>query len=245
MLPASFTSAVPDGDAGPLRYDDICNPLVQQFIPAGSKVLDLGCSTGLRAAWLREHNQCWVAGVEIDKAMAALARGRCDSLQEADLDDLPLLPYPQSHFDVLVFGDVLEHLKNPERTLVHLLHYLGPDGIAVISIPNFAFLSVRLKVLLGRFRYSDWGILDKTHLHFCTQQTAREMVTQCGLTVRAWDFRPPLWQVLPKALRGGLTKMRPSLFAIQFVMVCARTGTSRPEAPDPIQHVTSTAPAAL
>jgi len=227
MLSASFTSAVPDGDTGPLRYDDICNPLVQQFIPAGSKVLDLGCSTGLRAAWLREHNQCWVAGVEIDKAMAALARERCDSLQEADLDDLPSLPYPQSYFDVLVFGDVLEHLKNPERALAHLLRYLGPSGIAVISIPNFVFLTVRLKVLLGLFRYADWGILDRTHLHFYTRQTAREMVEQCGLTVRAWDFRPPVRRILPAALLRGMTKAWPSLFAIQFVMVCARPGASR------------------
>jgi len=227
MPVASFTSAVPDPGAGPLRYDAICNPLVQEFIPAGSKVLDLGCSTGLRAAWLRVHRKCWVAGVEIDKAMAAVARERCDSLQEADLDDLPLLPYPQSHFDVLVFGDVLEHLKNPERALVHLMRYLGPCGIAVISIPNFVFLSVRLKVLLGRFRYADWGVLDKTHLHFYTQQTAREMVEQCGLTVRKWDFRPPLWRILPEALRESMAKLRPSLFAIQFVMVCARTGASR------------------
>jgi methionine biosynthesis protein MetW len=216
-----------DRDAKSLRYDDICNPLVQRFVPAGSKVLDLGCSTGIRAAWLREHRKCWVAGVEVDKAMATVARERCDSLQEADLDDLPLLDYPQSHFDVLVFGDVLEHLKSPERSLVHLLRYLGPEGIAVISIPNFAFLTVRLKVLLGRFRYADWGILDRTHLHFYTRQTAREMVEQCGLTIRAWDFRPPLWPILPEALRGRIAKIWPSLFAIQFVMVCARTGVSR------------------
>ncbi|MFZ0933609.1 MAG: class I SAM-dependent methyltransferase [Bryobacteraceae bacterium] len=227
MQSASSASAAPDGDARLLRYDDICNPLVQQFIPAGSKVLDLGCSTGLRAAWLRRHCKCWVAGVEIDKAMAALARERCDSLQEADLDDLPLLPYPQSHFDVLVFGDVLEHLKNPERALVHLLRYLVPDGIAVISIPNFAYLGVRLRVLLGRFRYTDWGILDRTHLHFYTRQTAHDMVEQCGLTVSAWDFRPPQWPGFPKALRGALTKVWPALFAIQFVIVCARPGASR------------------
>ncbi|HEY9141582.1 MAG TPA: class I SAM-dependent methyltransferase [Bryobacteraceae bacterium] len=227
MQSAPYASAAPDGGARLLRYDDICNPLVQQFVPAGSKVLDLGCSTGIRAAWLREHRKCWVAGVEIDKAMAALARERCDSLQEVDLDDLPLLPYPQSHFDVLVFGDVLEHLKNPERVLVHLLQYLGPDGIAVISLPTFAYFGVRLRVLLGRFRYADWGILDRTHLHFYTRQTAREMVEQCGFTVRAWGFRPPLWPVLPKALRGAMTKVWPSLFAIQFVIVCARPGDGR------------------
>lgn len=189
--------------------------------------MDLGCATGRRAAWLREQRQCWVAGVEVDKAMAALARDRCDSLHEANLDDLPVLPYPPSHFDVLVFGDVLEHLKNPERALAHLLLYLAPNGIALISIPNFVHVTVRLKVLLGLFHYADWGILDRTHLHFYTRRTAREMVEHCGLTVRAWDFRPPMWQILPPPLLRSVTKVWPSLFAIQFVMVCARTGESR------------------
>jgi methionine biosynthesis protein MetW len=220
MASASFTSAAP-------RYDDICNPLIQQFIPAGSKVLDLGCATGVRAAWLREHRKCWVAGVELDPAMAALARDRCDSLQEANLDDLPSLPYPTSHFDVLIFGDVLEHLKYPEQALVHLLSYLSPDGIAVISIPNFVYLSVRLKVLLGRFHYVDWGILDRTHLHFYTRRTAREMVEKCGLSVRTWDFRPPERGILPPALLRSVAKVWPSLFAIQFVMVCARAGAPK------------------
>lgn len=224
-------SGAQDGDANSLRYDDVGNTVILQFIHGGSKVLDVGCSTGLRAAWLREHRKCWVAGVEIDRAMAALARERCDSLQEVDLDALPLLPYPQSHFDVLVFGDVLEHLKNPERVVVHLLQDLGPDGMAVISIPNFVFFNVRLKVLLGLFRYTDRGILDKTHLHFYTKESAREMVEQCGLTIRKWDHMAPwfgFWRFLPKAFREVMTKAWPSLLAFQFVMVCARPDSRQP-----------------
>jgi hypothetical protein len=104
---------------------------------------------------------------------------------------------------------------------------LVPDGIAVISIPTFVYLSVRLKVLLGLFRYADWGILDRTHLHSYTRRTAREMVEQCGLTVRAWDFRPPVRRILPPALLRSVTKVWPSLLALQFVMVCSRTGASR------------------
>jgi len=211
---------------GESRYDDICNPLVQSLVPSGKKVLDLGCATGVRAQWLREHRNCWVAGVEIDKAMGAEARDRCDKLHEANLDDLPVLPYPDGHFDVLVFGDVLEHLKSPERALLHLLRYLAHDGLVVISIPNFAFLTVRWKVLLGRFRYADWGILDKTHLHFYTRITARELVEYCGLTVHTWDFRPPAWR-FPARLLVGMAKTWPSLMAIQFVMACTRSDASQ------------------
>jgi methionine biosynthesis protein MetW len=210
-------------------YDGDCNPLLLRHITAGSKVLDVGCATGRRGAWLRENRNCYVAGLEVDEKMAASARTRCDSVYQTDIEQLSALPYPESHFDVLVFGDVLEHLRHPELVLVHLLRYLRPGGSVVTSIPNFLFLTVRMKVALGLFRYSEYGILDKTHLRFYTQKTARELVEQCGLQIRTWDYTPPVsgkWEILPDSLRRAMAGVWPSLFAIQFVIVCDRGDAS-------------------
>ncbi len=208
-----------------LRYDDMGNTMLLPMIPAGKKVLDVGCSTGLRAKWLREHRNCWVAGIEIDPDMAALAAERCNSLQIADLDALPPLPHPDSFFDVLVFGDVLEHLKDPPGLVVQLMKYMRPDGIVVISIPNFVFLDIRLRILFGQFRYTKKGILDGTHLRFYTRRTLREMLEQCGLSVSKWDYTPPwfgVWRVFPGPVRRLMARIWPTLLAGEFVVTCVR-----------------------
>jgi hypothetical protein len=42
---------------------------------------------------------------------------------------------------------------------------------------------VRLALLQGRFEYSDIGLLDRTHLHFYTLETVRELLTKAGLAI--------------------------------------------------------------
>ena len=65
--------------------------------------------------------------------------------------------------------DVLEHLKSPETILDQCHDVLAAGGLAVISLPNVANITVRLSLLFGRFRYTDRGILDRTHLRFFTR----------------------------------------------------------------------------
>ncbi|MCL4784238.1 MAG: methyltransferase domain-containing protein [Bryobacterales bacterium] len=206
-------------------YDSSGNTVLLRYVPPKSRVLDIGCATGRRGAWLREHLGCRVVGVEFNPEMAEIARSRCDGVHLANLEELPELPEADASFDVLIFGDVLEHLRNPEQVLRYLQRYLSRDGRVLISLPNFLFLFVRIKVVLGLFRYTEYGILDKTHLRFFTKDTAGELVRDCGLTVLAWDYMPPEygpWRVFPSPVRRMLAHGWPSLFAFQFVLNCAR-----------------------
>lgn len=224
-VPAIEMGTAHDSKTAATWYDSDGNTKLLRFVPSGSRVLDIGCATGRRGAWLREHSQCQVVGVEIDPSMVAAARPRCDDVHQADIEDLPALPYPDESFDILIFGDVLEHLKDPERVLVYLQRYLRPGGRVLISLPNFLFLFVRIKVVLGLFRYTEYGILDKTHLHFYTRVTAGELAENCGLAVRVWDYMPPgygPWRMIPASVRNVAARVWPSLFAFQFVMNCAR-----------------------
>ena len=213
------------GTASLTWYDSGGNTVLLRYVPPGSRVLDIGCATGRRGAWLREHLQCRVVGVEYNPEMVEVARTRCDEVHQANLEELPELPQPDGSFDVLIFGDVLEHLRNPEQVLTYLQRYLSRGGRVLISLPNFLFLFVRIKVVLGMFRYTEYGILDKTHLRFYTKVTAGELAENCGLVVRAWDYMPPEygpWRIFPPAVRRMLSLGWPSLFAFQFVLNCAR-----------------------
>jgi SAM-dependent methyltransferase len=134
-------------------------------------------------------------------------------------------------FDVIVFADVLEHFVEPLEVLTMAKRRLKPGGRIVISIPNVAHLTVRLQLLLGSFNYTDRGILDRTHLHFYTKRSLREMISQADLEIVHLGATPaPIEEVLPvlrkvKPLRGILefnaltARMWKSLLAYQYIAV--------------------------
>jgi len=153
------------------------------------RVLDVGCSSGHLAAALAERG-CVVAGVELDPAAAARAALACDKVVIGDLDSIDLgREFRDARFDVILFGDVLEHLKCPQTTLTQARGLLTPGGfVGGASVPNIAHASVRLMLLKGEFNYEDLGILDDTHLRFFTMKTLRDLFESCGYIVDSLDW---------------------------------------------------------
>ena len=86
-------------------------------------------------------------------------------------------------FDVVTFGDVLEHLRDPLAVLRAAVRKLKPSGFIVSSLPNVAHGDVRLSLLHGSFQYGETGLLDRTHMRFFTLQTIRELLHDAGLVV--------------------------------------------------------------
>lgn len=160
-------------------------------LPRGATVLDVGCgraqlgeaatSLGLR-----------VTGIEQHPDACAVARGRIDRLIEADLHDFAAVDAAlgDDRFDAVVFSDVLEHVAWPADVLRAYTKRLAPGGVAVISVQNVASWDSRLRLLTGRFRYADTGLMDRTHLRFFTVDTARELVEEAGLRVITTDGDP-------------------------------------------------------
>jgi O-antigen biosynthesis protein len=80
----------------------------------------------------------------------------------------------------VVFGDVLEHLRDPMPVLRRARALLAPGGSVVISVPNVAHGDVRLALLLGRFRYTKLGLLDETHTRFFTRENLDPFLRDAG-----------------------------------------------------------------
>ena len=136
-------------------------------------------------------------------------------------------------FDVIVAGDVLEHLPSPEALLARLTPLLAPGGTLLASLPNVANVTVRAALLFGSFPYADRGILDRTHLRFYTRETARALLETSGLRVTSEAATAmPVELALPAlgrppiagAVRAGasaLARALPALFGYQFVFEAA------------------------
>lgn len=195
-------------------------------VPAGARVLDLGCASGYLAAHLGARG-CEVVGFERDPEAAGRARASCAEVIVGDLESPADRQAVHGPFDVVVAGDVLEHLSDPAAVLRFVRGVLAPAGFAVVSLPNVAAWPVRLGLLRGRFEYTDVGILDRTHLRFFTRSTAHELARAAGFDVERERLvhlervPGPLRRALPRAANVGdriLVRLRPGLFAQQFVL---------------------------
>lgn len=157
--------------------------LIVEMVGRDKNVLDVGTATGFLAEVLAERG-CVVTGIEIDTEAARQAEGRCERVVVGDVETLDLsAELDEESYDVIIFGDVLEHLKDPLRTLVRLKHFLKPEGYVIASIPNVAHGSVRLALLQGRFEYQPMGLLDNTHLRFYTRKSMEQLFTDAGFLI--------------------------------------------------------------
>jgi SAM-dependent methyltransferase len=202
---------------------------------AGKRILDVGAAQGALAARFLERG-FHVTCVEGDPDWAEAGKDRCDEMILADLDQP--LPRLDGKFDVIVYGDILEHLKNPLAVFRDLNQYLTPGGTIIVSVPNIAHLYVRLKLLAGRFDYMERGILDRTHLCFFTLASLCGFLKDAGVCPLEIVGTPaPLYLVWPASadapwlralhrLNALFARNWRTMFGYQLVAVCRREGTA-------------------
>jgi 2-polyprenyl-3-methyl-5-hydroxy-6-metoxy-1,4-benzoquinol methylase len=201
-----------------------------QMTGSGHRVLDIGCGEGFFAAELSRNSNS-VCGVD---ALPDAARN--DVLNQYVSMDLNaprglIAAFGGVRFDRVLLLDVLEHLTHPERLLGEALEGTAPDGLMIVSVPNVANITVRLSLLLGRFNYTERGILDRTHVRFFTRSTAKRFLEENGCeiletkaTVMPVELvlglspENPLMRVITTVL-GWATAVFPRLLGYQFVFL--------------------------
>jgi len=146
------------------------------------RVLELGAASGHVTRALVAQ-QCRVTAVEYDAQAAAALHGVAEEVIVGDLNDPATLARFTAEFDVVLAGDVLEHLLDPQAVLNRISRLIVRSGRLVVSLPNIAHADVRMALLQGRFDYNPWGLLDRTHIRFFTFKTIGEYVHQAGLQV--------------------------------------------------------------
>jgi SAM-dependent methyltransferase len=159
------------------------NPDVLRLMPRNLKrVVEVGCSSGaLARAYTAANPGCEYTGIEIDPEYAEQARAFCAAVICADVETMsddafvPLFPS-----DCWVFGDSLEHLRDPWALLGRIRSHLPIDAHIVACIPNAQHWSVQARLNCGIFRYEDQGLLDRTHLRWFTRITIIDLFQSTG-----------------------------------------------------------------
>lgn len=184
------------------------------LVEGEKRVLDVGCATGYLSCELKKKG-CYVVGLEKNQQRAEIAQKYCDKVIVGDVDTVEL-PY-KNYFDVILYADIIDYCRYPEKVLAKFKNYLKKDGYIVMSVPNIANWSIRLSLLFGNFHYNRVGILSPGKLRFFTAKTIKEMLGQAGFKIESFD--------IATNLRGSrfrfvqfLARLQKNLFALQFII---------------------------
>lgn len=100
-------------------------------LPAGARVLDVGCGTGgFLELMERENSGIETVGIDLGTPPDFLSRG--DFLRAS----ANALPFADNSFDVVTCAHVIEHLVDPEPCVRELLRVCRPGGSIYIETPS-------------------------------------------------------------------------------------------------------------
>jgi len=155
-----------------IRYDLI------NLIPPGNKyykVLEIGCGYGDTLIEIKKQGIAdEVTGIDLISFKKS-NQEKLDHFIAGDIEKLEL-NFISEEFDLIILGDVLEHLVDPWSVLKKIKQYLKQDGYIIASLPNIRYYPALLSIVVhGDFRYEDAGILDRTHLRFFCKKNIIEL----------------------------------------------------------------------
>jgi 2-polyprenyl-3-methyl-5-hydroxy-6-metoxy-1,4-benzoquinol methylase len=149
---------------------------------SGGRILEIGCALGHTLAAIKNEGLASeVVGVEVlDLPRTVAEKQSVDRyiIGNIETDDLGL---EAESFDVVICGDVLEHLNDPWSTVGTVHQLLKRNGVLIASVPNVREVRTLYNIVIrGDFAYTDVGILDRTHLRFFCKKNILDLLTGAG-----------------------------------------------------------------
>jgi SAM-dependent methyltransferase len=142
-------------------------PLIVGFVGQGKRVLDLGCRSGALTRHFLEGNS--VVGLDVDPS--ALEKAAALGIEPVRANVEEPLPFEDASFEVVVAGELFEHLQFPDALVGEIRRVLRPGGVLAGSVPNAFRVQSRLRFLRGRPPEDD-----PTHLRMFSPTALRELL---------------------------------------------------------------------
>ncbi len=176
---------------------------IASFLPAGSKVLDLGVGDGAILRYLIDRLGVDAYGLDISPRAVEFCRSQGIRADLADINK-PAGEGIDARYDAILLCEIIEHLPDPEALLNRLR---DKADLLIVTIPNTGYHQHRLRLLLGRFPLQ-WVVTPGEHLRFWTVTDFTWWAGQMGFRVV---------RAIPYQGTPGLRRLWPNLFAQAMV----------------------------
>jgi len=201
-----------------------------QLIPPGTQddhILEMGCYMQITPALNRilgygNVRGCYLGSGDADEKTVTSIEGECFTCV-IDLFDAERVkfPYPTNHFDTVVCGQILEHLRHdPIAMMSEIYRILKPGGFLVLTTPNAISMNALTAILCGtqpgpQVRFRSHGETEPRYAREYTPTEISQLLVDAGFNIINVETGPnslecvhPSW-ALEAAERAGITtKMR-------------------------------------
>jgi len=133
--------------------------------------------------------------------------------------------FPESYFDVILLGDVVEHLLDPWSFVEKISRIIKKDGVIIASIPNIRYYTACIRIVFkGNFGYESQGLFDKTHFRFFCKKNMRDLFNSPYLKCEDIIPRQNLYKI--RSMKKFLTRITFGLleefFTMQYIIVAKK-----------------------
>jgi|TARA_B110000914_G_scaffold167100_1_gene147646 methionine biosynthesis protein MetW len=142
--------------------------IIANLIEDQTRVLDIGCGDGTLMKFLEENKNVDARGLEISKNKVQNCIGKGLTVIEGNAEK-DLQQFPNTSFDYAILSQTLQAFYNPEKVINDLLRV---SKKAIVTIPNFGYWKIRLKLLIEGTMPVTKNLPDEWYntpnLHMCT-----------------------------------------------------------------------------
>lgn len=151
-----------------------------KLVGKNKKVLDIGCYDGTISKLIKDNGND-VYGVDISEPAVELARLKGIQAKRADIEEE--IPFPNGFFDVIVMGEVIEHIFDTDNFLKNIRKLLKVNGYVIITTPNLAALGRRILLLFGKNPLIESSCKEGSHIRYLVKDTIFSLLKSNGFTV--------------------------------------------------------------
>jgi 2-polyprenyl-3-methyl-5-hydroxy-6-metoxy-1,4-benzoquinol methylase len=191
------------------EYDRTHKQHMRSMVPVSPnlRILDIGCGTGVNAAFLSKNGH-HVVGVDLSPVAIEQYRARGFEGYVCDIESEPL-PFDAGSFDLVYASEVIEHCADTGAFLQELNRMLRPGGQLLLSTTNSAFWPFRILGILG---HTATDLQHPGHIRFFSRKGLLGAIEGAGFEIADCAARH-MYGVLPKGIGDPIA---PLLRAIGF-----------------------------
>lgn len=142
--------------------------IINEIIGTGNKILDAGCRDGTLTQLFGKGNHLF--GFDIDSNMIKMASKKGVEIKHHNIYE----PWPYiTKFDVIILGEVLEHLYYPEKIIEEAKKHLKKHGKLIITVPNAYIITDRIRFLMGKEINAHQ---DPTHINLFSEEKLKRIM---------------------------------------------------------------------